>query len=207
MLALRSVRRNLLRSFLTVLGIVIGVGAVITMVTLGNGATQAIEKQITSLGTNLLMVMPGQRGPVGAGGGGGRRRRAAVHRSRCRCHPRADRRCGRRRAAGPRQRHRGGQRPQLGHQRHRQQQRLVHHRQLGARRRPAIRRRRATCRRRRVRDWRNRAARNLRRHGGPDRPQPAPAREAVFLRRGWASWRPRARAAWATRTTPCWCRW
>jgi len=69
MLALRSVQRNLLRSFLTVLGIVIGVGAVITMVTLGNGATQAIETQITSLGTNLLMVSPGQR--IGGGGGGG----------------------------------------------------------------------------------------------------------------------------------------
>ena len=69
MLALRSVRRNLLRSFLTVLGIVIGVSAVITMVTLGNGATQAIEEKITSLGTNLLMVSPGQR--IGGGGGGG----------------------------------------------------------------------------------------------------------------------------------------
>jgi len=71
MLALRSVQRNMLRSFLTILGIVIGVSAVITMVTLGNGATAAIEKQITSLGTNLLMVMPGQRGPGGSGGGGG----------------------------------------------------------------------------------------------------------------------------------------
>jgi putative ABC transport system permease protein len=71
MLALRSVRRNLLRSFLTILGVVIGVSAVITMVTLGNGATQAIETQITSLGTNLLMVNPGQRGPGGGGGGGG----------------------------------------------------------------------------------------------------------------------------------------
>ena len=69
MLALRSVQRNVLRSFLTVLGIVIGVSAVITMVTLGNGATQAIETQITSLGTNLLMVSPGQR--IGGGGGGG----------------------------------------------------------------------------------------------------------------------------------------
>ena len=69
MLALRSVRRNLLRSFLTILGIVIGVSAVITMVTLGNGATAAIETQITSLGTNLLMVSPGQR--IGGGGGGG----------------------------------------------------------------------------------------------------------------------------------------
>jgi len=73
MLAVRSVQRNVLRSFLTILGIVIGVAAVVTMVTLGNGATQAIETQITSLGTNLLMVLPGQRGPGGpaAGGGGG----------------------------------------------------------------------------------------------------------------------------------------
>jgi putative ABC transport system permease protein len=69
LLALRSVRRNLLRSFLTILGIVIGVSAVITMVTLGNGATAAISLQITSLGTNLLLVSPGQR--IGGGGGGG----------------------------------------------------------------------------------------------------------------------------------------
>jgi putative ABC transport system permease protein len=59
----------MLRSFLTILGIVIGVSAVITMVTLGNGTTQAIEEKITSLGTNLLMVSPGQR--IGGGGGGG----------------------------------------------------------------------------------------------------------------------------------------
>jgi putative ABC transport system permease protein len=68
MLALRSIRRNLLRSFLTILGIVIGVSAVITMVTLGNGATQSIKAQISGLGTNLLMVRPGQR--PGPGGGG-----------------------------------------------------------------------------------------------------------------------------------------
>jgi putative ABC transport system permease protein len=71
LLALRSVRRNLLRSFLTILGIVIGVSAVITMVTLGNGATAAIGLQITSLGTNLLLVSPGQRVMGGGGGGGG----------------------------------------------------------------------------------------------------------------------------------------
>jgi len=72
LLALRSIRRNLLRSFLTILGIVIGVSAVITMVTLGNGATQAVQMQISSLGTNLLMVRPGQRqGPGGSGGGAG----------------------------------------------------------------------------------------------------------------------------------------
>jgi putative ABC transport system permease protein len=69
LLALRSIRRNLLRSFLTTLGIVIGVSAVITMVTLGNGATRAVQSQIQSLGTNLLQVRPGQR--MGFGGGGG----------------------------------------------------------------------------------------------------------------------------------------
>ena len=69
MLALHSVQRNLLRSFLTILGIVIGVSAVITMVTLGNGATQAIQTQISSLGANLLMVRPGQRSFGGGGGG------------------------------------------------------------------------------------------------------------------------------------------
>lgn len=69
LLALREIRRNLLRSFLTMLGIVIGVSAVITMVTLGNGATRAVQAQIASLGSNLLMVLPGQR--MGPGGGGG----------------------------------------------------------------------------------------------------------------------------------------
>ena len=68
-LALRSVRRNLLRSFLTILGIVIGVAAVITMVTLGNGASQAIKTQMSNLGSNLLMINPGQR-QLGGGAGG-----------------------------------------------------------------------------------------------------------------------------------------
>ena len=61
MLAVKSVYRNLLRSFLTILGIVIGVSAVITMVTIGNGATQAIKDQISSLGTSILLLSPGQR--------------------------------------------------------------------------------------------------------------------------------------------------
>ncbi len=69
LLALREIRRNLLRSFLTMLGIVIGVSAVITMLTLGKGATRSVQAQIASLGSNLLMVMPGQR--LGPGGGGG----------------------------------------------------------------------------------------------------------------------------------------
>jgi putative ABC transport system permease protein len=66
LLALRSIRRNLMRSFLTILGIVIGVAAVITMVTLGNGATRSVSDQIASMGSNLLMVMPGQRFGPGA---------------------------------------------------------------------------------------------------------------------------------------------
>jgi len=67
-LALAAIRRNPVRSVLTVLGVVIGVAAVITMVTIGNGATISVSRQISSLGSNLLMVRPGQR--MGPGGGG-----------------------------------------------------------------------------------------------------------------------------------------
>jgi putative ABC transport system permease protein len=66
-LSLREIRRHLLRSFLTVLGVVIGVAAVVTMVTLGNGASRQVQSQVSSLGSNLLTVLPGQ----GAGRGGG----------------------------------------------------------------------------------------------------------------------------------------
>ena len=69
-LALRSIRRHLLRSFLTILGIVIGVGAVVTMVTLGKATTSAVQQQISALGTNVLQVRPGQG--FGRGGGGPR---------------------------------------------------------------------------------------------------------------------------------------
>ena len=61
LLAIREIRRNLMRSILTMLGIIIGVAAVITMVTLGNGATAKVTAEISSLGSNLLMVRPGQR--------------------------------------------------------------------------------------------------------------------------------------------------
>ncbi|MEM5789115.1 MAG: ABC transporter permease [Syntrophobacteraceae bacterium] len=66
-LAQREIRRNVLRSSLTILGIVIGVAAVITMVTLGGGATVQVKTEIASLGSNLLQVRPGQ-GPRGPGG-------------------------------------------------------------------------------------------------------------------------------------------
>jgi putative ABC transport system permease protein len=64
LLALRAIRRNAMRSFLTILGIVIGVAAVIIMVTLGSGATVQVTEQIASMGSNLLMVVPGQMGPM-----------------------------------------------------------------------------------------------------------------------------------------------
>jgi putative ABC transport system permease protein len=68
-LALREIRRNVLRSSLTILGIVIGVASVITMVTIGEGATAQVQADIQKLGTNLLQVFRGQ----GFGPGGGSR--------------------------------------------------------------------------------------------------------------------------------------
>jgi putative ABC transport system permease protein len=61
LLALREIRRNVLRSVLTILGIVIGVAAVIIMVTIGGGATVQVKQQIASMGSNLLMISPGKR--------------------------------------------------------------------------------------------------------------------------------------------------
>ncbi|MDH7599486.1 MAG: ABC transporter permease [Sedimentisphaerales bacterium] len=61
LLALRELRRNVMRSVLTMLGIIIGVAAVIILVTLGSGATRQITRQIASLGSNLLIVTPGRR--------------------------------------------------------------------------------------------------------------------------------------------------
>jgi len=67
LLALRAIHRNVLRSSLTILGIVIGVAAVITMVTLGDGATAQVTADISRLGSNMLQVRPGQgfHGPGG----------------------------------------------------------------------------------------------------------------------------------------------
>jgi putative ABC transport system permease protein len=59
LIALREIRRNLTRAFLTVLGIVIGVAAVVTMITLGRGATAAVREQVSNLGSNLLVMRPG----------------------------------------------------------------------------------------------------------------------------------------------------
>jgi putative ABC transport system permease protein len=64
-MSLREVKRNALRSFLTMLGIMIGVGAVIAMVTIGEGATQKVRNDVSALGENLLVISPGaqRRGP------------------------------------------------------------------------------------------------------------------------------------------------
>ena len=70
LLAFRSILRHKLRSFLTTLGIIIGVAAVVTMVTLGKATTAQVQQNISALGTNILQVRPGQG--FGRGGGGPR---------------------------------------------------------------------------------------------------------------------------------------
>jgi putative ABC transport system permease protein len=74
-LAFRSIARNKMRSLLTMLGIIIGVGAVITMVAIGEGAQDQIAQQIGSLGSNLVIVFPGasRQGGISFGGGSGTR--------------------------------------------------------------------------------------------------------------------------------------
>ena len=57
--ALRALSTNWLRSMLTMLGIIIGVAAVITMIAIGGGARQRVEEQIKALGTNIMLVLPG----------------------------------------------------------------------------------------------------------------------------------------------------
>jgi putative ABC transport system permease protein len=69
--ALFALRTNLLRSVLTTLGIIIGVGAVIVMVAVGSGARSEIDRQINALGTNMLVVFPGSARLLGRAGGAG----------------------------------------------------------------------------------------------------------------------------------------
>ncbi|MBM4264476.1 MAG: FtsX-like permease family protein [Deltaproteobacteria bacterium] len=70
-IALRALARNKLRAFLTMLGIIIGVGAVIAMVAIGEGAKSTVRQQIAALGTNVLVILPGSnlQGGVRAGSG------------------------------------------------------------------------------------------------------------------------------------------
>ncbi len=68
-LAWQSILKNKMRTLLTMLGIVIGVGAVIVMVAVGRGAQSQIEAQINSLGTNLIIVLPGSTAQGGVSQG------------------------------------------------------------------------------------------------------------------------------------------
>src|SRR5437660_615650 len=69
--ALRALGRNKMRSALTMLGIIIGVGAVIAMVSIGQGAQSTIQAQIQSMGSNILQVEPGSRNMGGVHTGSG----------------------------------------------------------------------------------------------------------------------------------------
>ena len=68
---MRALGRNKMRSFLTALGIIIGVGAVIAMISIGEGAKSAVQDRFTSMGTNLLFVRPGSRSFQGRQSGAG----------------------------------------------------------------------------------------------------------------------------------------
>ena len=68
-LAIQAIFRNALRSFLTVLGVVIGVAAVIAMVTVGKGSTEQVTADVEKLGTNVVMVLPGKDTMQGGPGG------------------------------------------------------------------------------------------------------------------------------------------
>ena len=70
-IAIRALGRNKMRSILTMLGIIIGVGAVIAMVGIGQGASASIQSQIANLGNNMLFVMSGSMNTGGMRGGAG----------------------------------------------------------------------------------------------------------------------------------------
>src|SRR6266853_1050906 len=70
-IALRALRRNVLRSFLTMLGIIVGIAAVIVGVSMGTGAKAEVDKRIASMGQNLLTVLSGNMNRGGARGGFG----------------------------------------------------------------------------------------------------------------------------------------
>jgi putative ABC transport system permease protein len=70
-IALRALRRNVMRSSLTALGMIIGVGAVIAMINIGHGAKSVVEAQVASLGQNIITVYPGSATSGGVRGGWG----------------------------------------------------------------------------------------------------------------------------------------
>ena len=84
-ISFRALRVNKMRSALTMLGIIIGVGAVIAMLAVGTGASKRIAEQISSMGSNLLMILPGFNN--GRRRENGRRDPAYSYHGGCRCDP------------------------------------------------------------------------------------------------------------------------
>ena len=198
--ALLAIRRNKVRSALTMLGVIIGVASVIAMIALGSGARAAIDEQIQSQGTTLIFVSSGSfggpgRAAQGAGidadadarGRRGDRARDPVGRA-------LDARRRRPRAGDRRQR-------QLEHPGPGRQRGLPGDPQLGDRRRSQLHAARRAGGRQGVPAGRHRGANAVprRRPGRPDHPRARTCRSAC-----WACSRPRARASSArTRTTSC----
>ena len=83
-IALRGLGANKMRSILTMLGIIIGVGAVITLLALGQGVEQLVTGSLQGIGSNLLIVAPGNLDSLGPGGGGGGDVTGAPSRRMCR---------------------------------------------------------------------------------------------------------------------------
>ena len=135
--ALSAIMANALRSLLTMLGIVIGVAAVIAMVAIGSGARNLVDRQIRSLGANLAIVTPGNVTQGGARLGAGAA--SSPHGRGCGCHPARDRRCGRGGSLRPGRHAGGGRRQQLGDAHLRHRSRLVRRPRMGCRDRPRLR--------------------------------------------------------------------
>ncbi|MCW5559417.1 MAG: ABC transporter permease, partial [Verrucomicrobiae bacterium] len=70
-IALRALRRNIMRSFLTMLGIIVGIAAVIVGVSMGTGAKAEVDQRIASMGQNLITIMSGNMARGGVRGGFG----------------------------------------------------------------------------------------------------------------------------------------
>ena len=116
-IALRALARNKMRSMLTMLGIIIGVAAVIAMVGVGQGAQQKVQDQISAMGTNLLFVSAGNVNRGGAASGQRRHQDAGVRRHEG--HPARSPDGGHGRSRQQHQRAGGIGKPELVHARHR----------------------------------------------------------------------------------------
>ena len=132
--AIQAIWRNMMRSALTMLGVFIGVAALIAMVAVGQGANDAVRKQIERLGTNLVVVMPGAHRMGGMRGGARQRLHAYYHRRAC--NPARGQRGERGQLSHPPVRPSAGRQPELGHANPGHQRQLPADDQLADRGRP-----------------------------------------------------------------------